>query len=109
MNADYKTDYHYGFIPWSAAIVVVCLVVIQTTVKYQLVLCDMTTKTTTSTIIQYMNDYNTDYHYGLIPDSACIVVVHLVGIQKTVQQTDTSVLQLFNKQLLSQLLYPNTL
>ena len=45
----------------------------------------MTTTSTKSTIIQYMNDYKTDYHYGLIPGSAAVVVVCLVVIQTTVQ------------------------
>ena len=49
-------------------------------------LTEMSTETlTTNTIIQYMNDYITDYHYGLIPGSAVMVVVHLVIIQTTVQ------------------------
>ena len=49
----------------------------------------MTKTLTTNTIIQYMNDYKTDYHHGLIPGSAAVVVVHRVVIQTTVQQTDT--------------------
>ena len=49
----------------------------------------MTETSTTNTIIQYMNNYKTDYPYGLIPGSAAMVVVHLVVIQTTVQQTDT--------------------
>ena len=39
---------------------------------------------TTNTIIQYMNDYKTDYNYGLIPCSATVVVVCPVVIQTTV-------------------------
>ena len=45
----------------------------------------MTEKSITSTIIQFMNDYKADYHHGLIPCSATMVVVCLVVIQTTVQ------------------------
>ena len=44
----------------------------------------MTEKSTTSTIIQCMNDYKADYHHGLIPCSATMVVVCLVVVQTTV-------------------------
>ena len=76
---------------------VVCLVVIQTIVKDLLMLNDtniklqVTTTSNANTIIQYMNDYKTDYHYGLILGPAAMVVVHLVVIQTTVQQTDTRI------------------
>ena len=45
----------------------------------------LTAKSTTNTIIQYMNDYKADYHHGLIPCSATMLVVCLVVIQTTVQ------------------------
>ena len=49
-------------------------------------LTEMSTETlTTNTIIQYMNNYKTDYHYGLILGSAVVVVVCLVVVQTTVQ------------------------
>ena len=44
----------------------------------------MTVKSTTSTIIQCMNDYKANYHHGLIPCSATMVAICLVVIQKIV-------------------------
>ena len=57
---DYKTDYHYGLIPCSATVVVVCLVVIQTIINYQLMLNDTNIKCVTDNYINYK--YNNTIH-----------------------------------------------
>ena len=57
---DYKTDYHYRLIPCSATMVVVCLVVIQIIVNYQLMLNDTNIKCVTDNYVNYK--YNNTIH-----------------------------------------------
>ena len=57
---DYKTDYKHGHIPCSATMVVVCLVVVQTTIKSQLMLNDTNIKCVSDNYINYK--YNNTIH-----------------------------------------------
>ena len=47
----------------------------------------MTKTLTFNTFVCFLNDYKTDYHYGLIPGSATIVLVGLVVGQTTAHTT----------------------